>query len=146
MGAGTNSNGLSRGGLAREVRSLGTGYDACCVCGCYGLRMSWEEPMSTPAKGRNSIHDDPHAEAVRFGGSISEKEKPTRKNHYLYQSKIDMAKEILGVKTETEALDGALDLLIYGEALARGTEDMEKEEYHDVLGIAGEVPGTRTGA
>lgn len=67
-------------------------------------------------------------------------EKPTRKNHYLYQTKIDMVKEILGAKTETEAIDRALDLLIYGEALARGTEAMDGEEYVDVLGIAGEIP------
>jgi hypothetical protein len=67
-------------------------------------------------------------------------EKPRRKNHYLYQSKIDMARKILGARTETEALDGALDMLIYGEALARGTEEMEGEEYVDVLGIAAEIP------
>jgi hypothetical protein len=54
-----------------------------------------------------------------------------------------MAKEILGVRTETEALDGALDMLIYGEALARGTEAMLGEEYSDVLGIAHEVPTPR---
>jgi hypothetical protein len=102
--------------------------------------------MSAPAKRRNPMPDDPHAEATRFGGSLSKGEKPTRKNHYLYQSKIDLAKEILGVKTETEALNGALDLLIYGEALARGTEEMEGEEYHDVLGIAGESPETGSGA
>jgi hypothetical protein len=51
-----------------------------------------------------------------------------------------MAKKILGVKTETEALDGALDMLIYREAMARGTEEMEGEEYVDVLGIAAEIP------
>jgi hypothetical protein len=77
--------------------------------------------------------------------ALDPEEKPTRKNHYLYQSKIDMAKEILGANTETEALNGALDLLIYGEALARGTEEMEGEEYHDVLGIAGEVPDDGAG-
>lgn len=88
-----------------------------------------------------SAPDDPRAEAARFGASRAPGEKPTRKNHYLYQSKIDLAKEILGAKTETEALNAALDLLIYGEALARGTEAMEGEEYHDVLGLAGEIPG-----
>jgi hypothetical protein len=67
-------------------------------------------------------------------------ERPVRKNHYLYQSKIDMAKKVLGVSTETEAIDTALDLLIYGEALAVGTEEMFGEEYIDVLGIADEVP------
>jgi hypothetical protein len=70
-------------------------------------------------------------------------EKPTRKNHFLYQSKLDLAKEILGAETETAALDSALDLVIYGEALARGTEAMAGEEYHDVLGIASELPGGR---
>lgn len=80
-----------------------------------------------------------------MGRSLTEGEKPTRKNHYLYQSKIDMAKEILGVATETEALDGALDLLIYGEALARGSEAMEGEEYNDVLGISREIPETPSG-
>ena len=66
-----------------------------------------------------------------------------RKNHYLYQSKIDMAREILGVKTETEALDGALDMLIYGETLARGTEAMLGEEYNDVLDLGHEIPAPR---
>jgi len=68
-----------------------------------------------------------------------EGEKPVRKNHYLYQSKLDLAKEILGARTETEALDSALDLLIYGESLARGTEAMAGEEYHDVLGLASDL-------
>jgi hypothetical protein len=72
-------------------------------------------------------------------------EKPTRKNHFLYQSKLDLAKEILGVETETAALDAALDLVIYGEALARGTEAMAGEEYHDVLGISPEVPVATSG-
>lgn len=83
--------------------------------------------------------------AKRRGPSLPDAaEKPTRKNHYLYQSKIDLAKEILGARTETEALDGALDLLIYGEALARGTEEMEGEQYRDVLGISDELPGGGT--
>lgn len=73
-------------------------------------------------------------------GSPRAGEKPTRKNHFLYQSKLDLAKEILGAETETAALDAALDLVIYGEALARGTEAMAGEEYHDVLGIASEIP------
>lgn len=76
------------------------------------------------------------------GGGLRRGEKPIRKNYYLYQSKVELAKEILGAKTETEAVDGALDVLIYGEALARGTESMAGEEYNDVLGIAGEAPGS----
>ena len=83
---------------------------------------------------------EPREEAARVTAALNPVEKPIRKNHYLYQSKIDMVKEILDVRTETEALDAALDLLIYGEALARGTEEMQGEEYVDVLGIASEIP------
>ena len=98
--------------------------------------------MKPPAKHRTPSR----ASTPAVSGSASpgsEGEKPTRKNHYLHQSKIDMAKKILGVKTETEALDGALDMLIYGETLARGTEAMLTEEYNDVLGIAHEIPASR---
>lgn len=83
--------------------------------------------------GSRSRNRSRSAAAAR--ASLDPGEKPKRKNHYLYQSKIDMVKEILGAATETEALDRALDLLIYGEALARGTEEMEGEEYVDVLGL-----------
>lgn len=69
-----------------------------------------------------------------------ESEKPVRKNFYLYQSKIDMAREVLGVKTETEAIERALDMLIYGERMARGTRAMYGEEYNDVFGIVDEIP------
>lgn len=84
------------------------------------------------------------SEAARVSEAVVGEEKPRRKNHYLYQSKIDMVREILGAKTETEALDRALDLLIYGEALARGTEEMEGETYRDVLGVADERDASRS--
>jgi hypothetical protein len=80
------------------------------------------------------------ADAVEIAAALTPGEKPRRKNYYLHQSKITMAREILGASTETEAIDAALDLVIYGEALARGTEEMEGEVYRDVLGIAAEVP------
>jgi hypothetical protein len=80
--------------------------------------------------------------AAAYGVSTSAGERPVRKNHYLYQSKLDVAKKILDVNTETEALDRALDLLIYGEALALGTEAMGGEEYVDVLGVGEGVPGS----
>lgn len=67
-------------------------------------------------------------------------EKKVRKNFWLYQSKIDLAKEVLGVETDTAAVDRALDLLIYGERLARGTQAMYGEAYNDWLGIADEIP------
>jgi hypothetical protein len=87
-----------------------------------------------------------HEEAAAYAAEATESERPVRKNHYLYQSKIDLAREILGVATETEALDAALDLLIYGEALAAGTEAMAGEVYHDVLGQAAEIDGSGMGA
>jgi hypothetical protein len=68
-------------------------------------------------------------------------ERPRRKNHYLSQAKLDLAKAILGARTETEALDLALDLVIFGDALAAGTEALAGEEYVDVLGVGEEAPG-----
>jgi hypothetical protein len=93
---------------------------------------------------RETGRDDGLEPAKELGARLTEGERPTRKNHYLYQSKIDMAREILGAKTETDALNGALDLLIYGEALARGTEAMAGEEYVDVLGLGDDVPAYGT--
>jgi hypothetical protein len=92
------------------------------------LEEQWQEPAKHPM-------DD-----ADLAGPLAKDEKPKRKNYYLYQSKIDIAKKILGASTETEALDGALDMLIYGEVLAKGTKKMDGEEYVDVFGIAGEVP------
>jgi hypothetical protein len=99
--------------------------------------------MTAPGRDRAGGPRDRHAGAADVRATLNPDEKPTRKNHYLYQTKIDMAKEILGATTETEAIDGALDLLIYGEALARGTEEMEGEEYVDMLDLAGEIPDRR---
>jgi len=43
------------------------------------------------------------------------------KSYRLEQRKIDRAKRILGVATETEAIEQALDLVAFGQALASGT-------------------------
>ena len=69
----------------------------------------------------------------------ADSEKTSRKNFYLYQSKIDRAREILRAKSETDAIDAALDLVIFSDAMAQGTEAMAGEEYIDVLGIADEL-------
>ncbi|HWV56934.1 MAG TPA: hypothetical protein VNZ57_05630 [Longimicrobiales bacterium] len=69
-------------------------------------------------------------------------ETPKRKNYLLLQSKIDLARKVLGAATETEALDRALDYVIYGELLAQGTLAMHGEEYNDVLGLLAEIPGS----
>ncbi len=86
----------------------------------------------------------PHShagDAARVSEALVQDEAVTRKNFYLHQSKIDMAREILGAKTETEAVETALDMLIFGEALARGTEAMSGEEYVDVLGLTADDLG-----
>lgn len=80
--------------------------------------------------------------AAAYVAGLPGKEKPVRKNFYLTQSKIDMAKKLIGARTETEAVDVALEMLVYGEALALGTEGLVGQEYHDVLGIATEAPAT----
>jgi hypothetical protein len=78
--------------------------------------------------------------AAAYVTAVTAGEKPTRKNYYLHQSKIDLVRAILGAGTETEAVEAALDALIYGEALAAGTAAMAGEEYHDVLGLGSEIP------
>jgi propanediol dehydratase small subunit len=78
--------------------------------------------------------------AAAYAAAAVEGEKATRKNYYLHQSKIDLVKAIVGASSETEAVEAALDALIYGEALAVGTEAMGGEEYHDVLGLGSEIP------
>jgi len=78
--------------------------------------------------------------AAAYAAAVAGGERPTRKNFYIHQSKIDLARALLGARSETEAVEAALDALIYGEALAAGTTVMAGEEYTDVLGIAGEAP------
>jgi hypothetical protein len=43
-----------------------------------------------------------------------------RKNVVMDQRKLDVARRALGVKTETEAIDQALDFVAFREELARG--------------------------
>jgi hypothetical protein len=43
-----------------------------------------------------------------------------RKNVVMDQRKLDVARKTLGVETETEAIDRALDLVAFREELARG--------------------------
>lgn len=43
-----------------------------------------------------------------------------RKNVVMDQRKLDLARRALGVETETEAIDQALDLVAFREELARG--------------------------
>ena len=43
-----------------------------------------------------------------------------RKNVVMDQRKLDVARRVLGVDTETEAIDRALDLIAFREELAKG--------------------------
>ena len=43
-----------------------------------------------------------------------------RKNVVMDQRKLDVARRALGANTETEAIDRALDLVAFGEELAKG--------------------------
>jgi len=43
-----------------------------------------------------------------------------RKNVIMDQRELDVARRALGVDTETEAIDRALDLVAFGEELAKG--------------------------
>lgn len=45
-----------------------------------------------------------------------------RKNYYLDERKIKRAKNILGAKTETEAVDAALDLIIFRKEILDSLE------------------------
>jgi len=45
-----------------------------------------------------------------------------RKNYYLDERKIKRAKSILGAKTETEAIDAALDLVVFRKEILDSLE------------------------
>lgn len=57
-----------------------------------------------------------------------------RKNFRLPQSKLDAARKIMGTKTETETVERALDLVVFGERLARGTEQARGLPWNDIFG------------
>jgi len=45
-----------------------------------------------------------------------------RKNYYLDENKIHRAKVILGARTETEAIEGALDLVVFRREILESLE------------------------
>ena len=45
-----------------------------------------------------------------------------RKNYYLDENKIRRVKRVLGAKTETEAIDTALDLVIFRKEILKSLE------------------------
>lgn len=57
-----------------------------------------------------------------------------RKNVVMDQRKLDVARRALGVETETEAIDQALDLVAFREELAKGFAAVRRSGgVHDVL-------------
>jgi hypothetical protein len=50
-----------------------------------------------------------------------------RKSFYLDQKKILRVKRILGAKTETEAIDSALDLVVFREEILKSLEKVAGE-------------------
>jgi len=60
-------------------------------------------------------------------------ERPAKKNFRLFQSKIDRAKKALGAETETEAIEQALDLVIFREELVKGVRAMKEAELIDIF-------------
>jgi hypothetical protein len=45
-----------------------------------------------------------------------------RKNYYLDEAKIRRVRRILGAKTETEAIDGALNLVVFKKEILKSLE------------------------
>jgi hypothetical protein len=58
----------------------------------------------------------------------------TRKNYRLPQSKLDAARRVLGTTTETETIERALDLVVFGERLATGTARARGRAWNDAAG------------
>jgi hypothetical protein len=68
---------------------------------------------------------------------------PKRKNYRLRQSKLDAARRVLGTTTETETIERALDLVVFGERLASGTARARGRAWNDVTGEMDRVaPGS----
>ncbi|MGH7577244.1 MAG: type II toxin-antitoxin system VapB family antitoxin [Longimicrobiales bacterium] len=61
------------------------------------------------------------AATPKSGGS---KAKVRRKNLNIDQVKLDRARRILGVQTETEAVDQALSMLLFREELVQGIREI----------------------
>ena len=76
------------------------------------------------------------SEAVRR--SATKKPDIRRKNLNIDQGKLDRAVEILGARSETDAIDQALDLLVFREELLAGIDRIAGkggvENYFDDVG------------
>ena len=59
-----------------------------------------------------------------------------RKNFRLHQSTIDRAREILGTATETETVEQALELVVFGDRLLAGVDRMRGKGLVDIFADA----------
>lgn len=73
-------------------------------------------------------------------GSKARQETLKRKNYRLPQSKLDAARRVLGTMTETETIERALDLVVFGERLASGTARARGRAWNDVVGEMDRIP------
>jgi hypothetical protein len=74
----------------------------------------------------------PTARRVRRPKARQDERK--RKNYRLQQSKLDAARRVLGTTTETETIERALELVVFGERLASGTARTRGRAWNDVVG------------
>ncbi len=66
------------------------------------------------------------------------------KSYRLQQSKPDAARRVLGTDTETETIERALDLVVFGERLTSGTARARGRAWNDVFGEMNRIaPRTR---
>jgi hypothetical protein len=72
--------------------------------------------------------------ARRVRGTKARQDARKRKNYRLQQSKLDAARRVLGTKTETETIERALELVVFGERLASGTARARGRVWNDVVG------------
>lgn len=67
-----------------------------------------------------------------------------RKNYRLQQSKLDAARRVLGTTSETERIERALELVVFGERPASGTARARGRAWNDVVGEMERVaPGAK---
>ena len=77
------------------------------------LFIQTEDELAKSTAAKRSVAAAPSRAPRRRAGWV-------RKNVVMDQRKLDLARQTLGVDTETEAIDQALDLVAFREELARG--------------------------
>src|SRR5213596_1457990 len=67
-------------------------------------------------------------------------ETAKRKNYRLHQAKLEAARKALGTATETETIERALDLVMFGQRLASGTRRARGRPWNDLTTLARGFP------